>query len=112
MPRVHKVEQAPVGRERVGLADLEERLVVARLVRVGERELVDGVLDARVGDGPAQVASGLAADDGVGRGGVGGGVGRGGGGAAGTFAAGGRKELGDAEVTGVGWCEEVVLGVE
>lgn len=111
MPGIHEVEQAPVGRERVGLADLEEGLLLARLVRVREGELVNGVLDPRVGDAPAEVAGRLAPDGRVGAGEVGGRVG-GGGGAAGAFAAGGREQLGDAEVTGVGGGEEVVLGVD
>ncbi|KAI3487550.1 hypothetical protein L1887_48441 [Cichorium endivia] len=95
MAGVGKVEHGPPGCVRVGFRDLEERLFVSGRVWIGEREFVYGRVDARVGDGPFEVARCLAAHRLV-RMAVG--VAAVGGAAAGTARAGGRHHLGDAEV--------------
>lgn len=61
MTCVREVEQGPVRGHWVGLRDLEQRLFVTRSIWVRQRELVDGRIDARVGNGPLEIPRCLAA---------------------------------------------------
>lgn len=59
---VSEVEHGPPGCVGVGFRDLEERLLVAWCVWIWQGEFVDGGVDARVGDGPLEIARGFAAN--------------------------------------------------
>lgn len=101
---VGKIKHAPEGGVWVRLRDLKEGKI--RRVRGRERELVNRGNDTRVGDGPFEVARGLAAD-----------YARGGGGMAwvreGAFivVAAGREQLCDAEIALGRGCQQVVFRV-
>lgn len=55
-----KIKQSPPGRVRVGFGNLKEGLLLLRHVGVGERKLVNGILNARITNAPPQIPAGLA----------------------------------------------------
>lgn len=105
--RVREVEQAPPRRVRVGFRDLEQGLVLLGALGVGQRELVDRVLDPGLLNRPPQVATRFALDMVPGAGAV-----RVAAAARGRPRAVGREQFRDAEVAGFRRGQEVVLGVE